>query len=67
LVVLSFFILTKTNNVLFVADDILFDFSKNRITDETIHLLLALAEQQNVRQKIDEMFEGEIINFTEKR
>lgn len=48
-------------------DDILFDFSKNRITTETIALLTALAEQQNVAAMRDAMFAGEKINTTEDR
>ncbi len=47
--------------------DILFDYSKNRITEETMSLLLDLARQANVRQKIEAMFTGEKYNNTEKR
>jgi glucose-6-phosphate isomerase len=43
------------------------DYSKNRVTDETIRLLLALAEECNLRGRIDAMFRGEKINITEKR
>jgi len=43
------------------------DYSKNRITDETLRLLLQLAEQSNLRARIDAMFNGEKINITEKR
>ena len=43
------------------------DYSKNRITDETIKLLLQLAEESGLRQRIDAMFKGEKINITEKR
>jgi glucose-6-phosphate isomerase len=43
------------------------DYSKNRITDETLRLLLALAEQAGVRQRAEAMFNGEKINVTEKR
>src|SRR4029078_12697316 len=43
------------------------DYSKNRITDETIRLLIALAEECGLRQKIDAMFRGEKINVTENR
>ena len=43
------------------------DYSKNRITDETIRLLLALAEQSGLRARIDAMFRGERINVTENR
>jgi glucose-6-phosphate isomerase len=48
-------------------DDLLFDYSKNRITEETIRLLLALAGQAQLRQWIDRMFSGEKINITEQR
>ena len=48
-------------------DDILFDFSKNRITEETIDLLIALAEQARLGEWIAKMFSGEKINFTENR
>ncbi len=44
-----------------------FDYSKNRITDETIKLLLQLAEEVGLRTRIDAMFRGEKINLTEKR
>jgi glucose-6-phosphate isomerase len=44
-----------------------FDYSKNRITDETILLLLDLAEESGLRSRIDAMFDGEKINVTEKR
>ncbi len=48
-------------------NDILFDFSKNRITDETLGLLLKLAEQADVTGWRDKMFAGELINHTEQR
>ena len=48
-------------------DDILFDFSKNRITEETVDLLTALAEQARLSEWIEKMFSGEKINFTENR
>ena len=44
-----------------------FDYSKNRVTDETIRLLLQLAEESGLRERIDAMFRGEKINITEKR
>jgi glucose-6-phosphate isomerase len=44
-----------------------FDYSKNRITSETTRLLLELAEQSGLRQRIDAMFAGDKINVTEKR
>ncbi|HWZ89957.1 MAG TPA: glucose-6-phosphate isomerase [Polyangiaceae bacterium] len=43
------------------------DYSKNRITDETVKALLALTESIGLRQKIDRMFAGEKINTTEGR
>ena len=43
------------------------DYSKNRITDETLRLLLELAEESRLRERIDAMFNGEKINVTEKR
>jgi glucose-6-phosphate isomerase len=43
------------------------DYSKNRITDETLRLLLDLAEQCGVRAHIDAMFRGDRINVTENR
>jgi len=43
------------------------DYSKNRITDETLRLLLQLAEQSGLRQRIDAMFRGERINVSENR
>src|SRR5215472_6288050 len=46
---------------------ILLDYSKNRVTDETLKLLLQLAEECGVRARIDAMFKGEKINVTEKR
>jgi glucose-6-phosphate isomerase len=43
------------------------DYSKNRITSETISLLLQLADECGLRAKIDAMFRGEKINITENR
>jgi len=43
------------------------DYSKNRITDETVQLLLALAGECGLRARIDAMFGGEKINVTEQR
>ncbi len=43
------------------------DYSKNRITDETLTLLLQLADESDLRGRIDAMFGGEAINVTEKR
>ena len=49
------------------AIGIYFDYSKHRITDETLKLLLQLAEESGLRYRIDAMFRGEKINVTEKR
>src|SRR3989441_1013029 len=43
------------------------DYSKNRITDETLGVLLQLAEETGLRARIDVMFRGERINITERR
>jgi glucose-6-phosphate isomerase len=43
------------------------DYSKNIVTDETLKLLLELAEESGLRARIDAMFRGEKINITEKR
>jgi len=43
------------------------DYSKNRITDQTLQLLLQLAEESGLRGKIDAMFRGDKINVTENR
>jgi glucose-6-phosphate isomerase len=49
------------------AAGICLDYSKNRVTDETIGLLLRLAEECGVRARIDAMFRGERINVSENR
>ncbi|CEP18533.1 hypothetical protein [Parasitella parasitica] len=46
---------------------ILFDFSKNRVTDDTLQLLLELAKEADVEKMRNKMFKGEHINFTENR
>ncbi len=43
------------------------DYSKNRITDETVRLLVQLAEECGLRERIEAMFRGEKINTTENR
>ncbi|HYR06000.1 MAG TPA: glucose-6-phosphate isomerase, partial [Gallionella sp.] len=47
--------------------NLLFDYSKNRINEETIKLLVALAEQAGLPARIGRMFGGEKVNFTERR
>ncbi len=49
------------------AAGIFLDYSKNRITDRTVKLLVRLAEEAGLRTRIDAMFRGEKINVTEKR
>ncbi len=49
------------------AVGIFLDYSKNRITDETILLLLQLVVESGLRERIDAMFKGEKINVSEKR
>ncbi len=48
-------------------NDILFDYSKNRISDETLKLLIGLAEECSLNRAIEAMFSGEEINYTEGR
>jgi glucose-6-phosphate isomerase len=43
------------------------DYSKNRVTDETLKLLVQLADESGLRERIDAMFRGERINITENR
>ena len=49
------------------AAGIYLDYSKHRITDETLRLLLALAAESGLRERIDAMFSGQRINSTENR
>jgi glucose-6-phosphate isomerase len=49
------------------AAGIFLDYSKNRVTDETLKLLVRLAEESELRSRIDAMFRGDKINVTEKR
>jgi len=48
-------------------NDILVDYSKNRITQETLKLLITLAKECGAQKAIKKMFEGERINETENR
>lgn len=57
----------RFNNFHIQFNDILFDYSKNIITSETIDLLLKLAEEVKLKNWIEKMFNGEKINNTEKR
>ena len=49
------------------AEGIYLDYSKNRVIEETLGLLVQLAEQSGLRERIDAMFAGEKINVTERR
>ncbi len=49
------------------AEDVYLDYSKNRVTDQTLRLLVQLAGERGLRQRIDAMFAGEAINSTEGR
>ena len=49
------------------AADLVLDYSKNRLTPETVRLLAALAERAGLRERIEAMFSGEHINVTEDR
>jgi glucose-6-phosphate isomerase len=58
---------TRGERLALEAEGFYFDYSKNRITDETLKLLFDLAEQSGLRAKIDAMFRGDKINLTEGR
>src|SRR5499427_183598 len=49
------------------AAGIYFDYSKNRITDDTLRLLIQLAQECGLRERIDAMFRGDRINVSEQR
>jgi glucose-6-phosphate isomerase len=49
------------------AAGLFLDYSKNRLTDDTVRLLLALATESGLRERMDAMFRGEPINTTERR
>jgi glucose-6-phosphate isomerase len=58
---------TRAETFSLTACDLLLDYSKNRITPETVRLLLSLAESADLRDRIKAMFTGEKINRTEDR
>jgi glucose-6-phosphate isomerase len=58
---------TRGDRMTVEAIGIYLDYSKNRITDETLRLLLQLSEQSGLRARIDAMFRGDKINVTENR
>ena len=49
------------------AEGLFLDYSKNRITDDTLKLLVRLAEESGLRDRIEAMFRGDKINVTENR
>lgn len=57
----------RANNLSIEWDDFFVDFSKNRITNETLSILLKLAEKTKLQDAITSQFSGEIINETEGR
>ena len=58
---------TRGERMTLEAVGLYFDYSKNRITDETLKLLLQLAKESGLQSRIDAMFRGEKINLTEDR
>jgi len=58
---------TRGERLTVEAEGLYLDYSKNRITDETLGLLLRLAEERGVAERRDAMFAGEHINVTEDR
>ena len=58
---------TRGTTMTLEVDGVYLDYSKNRVTGETIRLLVALAERAGLRARIDAMFAGEKINVTEDR
>ncbi|KAK2797252.1 hypothetical protein FQN50_009260 [Emmonsiellopsis sp. PD_5] len=58
---------SRTFNNAADKSEILFDFSKNLVTEETLALLIKLAKEAGVEKLRDEMFNGDPINFTENR
>src|SRR5271169_6440616 len=49
------------------AEGLYLDYSKNRVTDQTLKLLLQLAKESRLRERTEAMFNGEKINITENR
>ena len=57
----------RVESLSFERDDLFFDFSKQFLADETLHLLVDLASHAGLEEKITGMFEGEIVNQSEER
>src|SRR5256884_9017013 len=58
---------TRGQRLTVEAAGLFLDYSKNRITDETLKLLVQLADESGLRERIDAMFRGDKINVTENR
>jgi glucose-6-phosphate isomerase len=58
---------TRAERFAFAGGGLAADFSKNRITDETLKLLVQLAREAGVEKRRDAMFAGEVVNLTEGR
>jgi glucose-6-phosphate isomerase len=58
---------TRGERLVAEAGGLYLDYSKNRITDDTLTLLLQLADESGLRARIDAMFRGDKINVTEQR
>ncbi|RAJ12168.1 glucose-6-phosphate isomerase [Olleya aquimaris] len=59
--------LTRANQMTIKWEDFYVDYSKNRITPQTLELLLELAEETKLKEAIDAQYSGEVINKTEGR
>jgi len=57
----------RANNMTVSTCGIELDYSKNLVNEETLSLLVELAQQSNLQEQIDKMFNGEVINGSEKR
>ena len=57
----------RAERMALAAEGLYFDYSKHRATGETLRLLIALANESGLRDRIEAMFRGEKINVTEKR
>jgi len=58
---------TRGERMTLEAVGLFLDYSKNRVTDETLKLLVQLADESGLRERIDAMFRGDKINITENR
>jgi len=58
---------TRGERMTLPAAGLYLDYSKNRVTDETLKLLFQLAKESGLKERLDAMFQGDKINITEKR